>query len=149
MQCLSMIPIALLCALGACRTGLLPAKAIRTQLERRNQELIAHGERGDLAAAAAMHATDTVLVPPNGKILQGEAALRALAAPAGATVRDTRIETVQAGGTAELAYSVGTFEYTVDRDGASSSVTGPFVIVWTRDADGEWQVQVDMWNRSR
>lgn len=102
-----------------------------------------------MSAAVAMHAKDAVLIPPSARVLVGDAVQRALGNPAGATIRNTKIDAVQAGGNREIAYLVGTFEYEVVRGTDVSTITGPFVIVWTRDEDGEWQVQVDMWNLDR
>ena len=112
-------------------------------------ELIAHGEAGEMAAALAMHADDAVLIPPSANVLVGESVQRALGNPEGATIRSGNIDAVQAGGNSEVAYLVGRFEYEVVRGTDVSTVTGPFVIVWTRNEEGEWQVQVDMWNVDR
>ncbi len=45
-----------------------------------------------------------------------------------------------------MGYTIGTYELTVEQDGASMVTVGKYVTLWKKQADGSWKVVVDCFN---
>ena len=46
----------------------------------------------------------------------------------------------------DIGYTIGTFELTTEQDGTAMLTEGKYVVVWHKQADGSWKVQVDCFN---
>jgi ketosteroid isomerase-like protein len=109
-------------------------------------EFIKNANNGDAAAlTSGFYAADAVLLPPNGLIVRGAAAIEAFwAAFLGQGVADAVIETTEVSASGDLAYGIGTYSYAVPS--ASFTDTGKFLIVLQRQADGTWKTIADQFN---
>ncbi len=45
-----------------------------------------------------------------------------------------------------MGYTIGTYELTVEQDGAPMVTVGKYVTLWKKQADGSWKVVVDCFN---
>jgi ketosteroid isomerase-like protein len=45
-----------------------------------------------------------------------------------------------------MGYTIGTYELTVDQEGASMVIAGKYVTLWEKQTDGSWKVVVDCFN---
>jgi ketosteroid isomerase-like protein len=45
-----------------------------------------------------------------------------------------------------MGYTIGTYELTVEKDGAFMVTVGKYVTIWKKQADGAWKVVVDCFN---
>ena len=57
--------------------------------------------------------------------------------------RATSAQVAEAG---DMGYTIGTYELTVEQDGASMVTVGKYVTLWGKQADGSWKVVVDCFN---
>lgn len=48
--------------------------------------------------------------------------------------------------TADMGYTIGTYQLTVEQDGTPVVTIGKYVTLWEKQADGSWQVVVDCFN---
>lgn len=112
----------------------------------RNDSILVAVRRGDADAAARFYAPDGLLLPPDGSVVRGRAAIRSFwAAGAGFDSVATDLIAIEPDGA--LASHTGRYViWTTVGHGKSEATEGIFLIVWQRDADGEWRVQADMWN---
>ena len=57
--------------------------------------------------------------------------------------RATSAQVAEAG---DMGYTIGTYELTVEQDGASMVTVGKYVTLWKKQDDGSWKVVVDCFN---
>ncbi|MGE3526973.1 MAG: DUF4440 domain-containing protein [Gemmatimonadales bacterium] len=104
-------------------------------------------ERGDVETMARSYTSDGVIFPDRSEPLSGDALRRYWTLPAGRRVllhRMTPTEIVIEG---DLAYDYGVYEYRGENNGQAYQGRGKYVVVWRRDADGNWRMKLDIWNR--
>lgn len=101
----------------------------------------------DFAAFAAWYAEDAILLPPEGPLVQGRAAIQAWAA-AFPPFTDFTLQQVEVDGRADLAYVRGTYAMTIAVPGAPAPVQdrGKYIEIWRKQADGTWKIARDMFN---
>jgi len=97
----------------------------------------------DIDALVEIYASDSRILPPNGKMASGSAAVRAIFgsmidAGLGGTL--TSIEAVVSG---DIGYNVGV--YTLEADGEVVDV-GKYIETYRRGDDGQWRMSNDIYN---
>lgn len=105
----------------------------------------------DLDQFMSFVADDASMFPFDAPIATGKEAIRAVfselsSAPGFAVSWSaTGAEVARAG---DLGYTIGTFELTVnDAEGNPVTTVGKYVTVWKKQADGQWKVVADIFNR--
>ena len=105
----------------------------------------------DVDTVLSFFADDASVLPPNAPIVTGKEAIRARQSELHSGPRvaiswqTTRVEVSRSG---DLAYSHGTYEETVnDPEGNPVTTVGKYVTVWKKQADGQWKVVADIFNR--
>jgi len=97
----------------------------------------------DVDALVELYTSDARILPPNGKMKSGGAAVRAefgAMIDAGLSGELTSVETVVAG---DIGYNVGTYTF---RAGDDLADVGKFIETWRRDEDGQWRISNDIYN---
>jgi ketosteroid isomerase-like protein len=97
----------------------------------------------DIDALVDLYASDARLLPPNGKMKSGSAAVReefGAMIDAGLSAELTSIDAMVSG---DIGYNVGT--YTL-RAGADTVDVGKYMETWRRGDDGQWRYTNDIWN---
>ncbi len=62
-------------------------------------------------------------------------------------VRELTLETVDVEYLGDVAYEVGAYTLKIEPEGGQAATDkGKYVVVWKRQADGRWKLQVDIWN---
>lgn len=97
---------------------------------------------GDSAAVMAIYTDDARLMPPDAPILEGEAIGATLAGFLAGGATDFVLNTIHTYGIGDLAYSIGTADYTM----GGERHTVKYTEVLRRGADGKWRYQVDMFS---
>ncbi|SDK63229.1 Ketosteroid isomerase homolog [Catalinimonas alkaloidigena] len=123
-------------------------QAVADTLARRAAEFSRAYERGDLDAMLAVYTNDAVIFPHNMEAIRGKEALgKYWRLPDGRQIthHQSTSEGVEVQG--NLASDHGHYEIS-GRNGAQEwgPVHGKYVIVWRREADGQWRMHLDMWN---
>ena len=96
----------------------------------------------DTAAVFATYTADAKLMPPDAPILTGADGRAALAGLFGAGASDFALTTVEAYGTGDLAYAVGTASYKM----GGATHTAKYLEVFRKGADGKWRYVADMFS---
>ena len=101
-------------------------------------------------AVASFYATDAIAYPPNSPIAIGQPAARAVWASGFAdSTYSISWTTAHAGvsKSGDLGYTAGTYQESYrGPDGNPVTVTGKYLCVWAKQADGNWKATHDMWN---
>jgi uncharacterized protein (TIGR02246 family) len=104
---------------------------------------------GDAATAAAVFAEDALWLHPYAPAVEGRAAIRATYEPEpGVTVHDFTITSLAVDGYGDLAFDRGAYSETVVIEGVAEAitVTGKYVVIARKEADGSWRWTVAMVN---
>ncbi len=100
--------------------------------------------RGDPAAVAALHTEDVLELPPNASAVNGRQGVESSYKEFfDAGWKNLSISSVQFGSDGDLAYNVG--RYSVDGP-TDECITGNFVDIYKRQADGSWKIHVTISN---
>lgn len=142
-----------LIALCACAHTAGPRTAgedadVRAAIAAANAEFAQALVRGDARALAAVFAEDGEIIPAmEPGFVSGRAAIEAYQAKRLETRRyvDAVITTTEVGVSGDLAWETGTNRVTI-RQGESAplTVTGRYLAVWKREADGRWRIRAEL-----
>ena len=97
----------------------------------------------DIDAMVALYESNARLLPPNGEMISGSAAVRNIFGgmiDAGLSGELESVETVVSG---DIAYNIGT--YTL-MSGDTQVDIGKYMETWHRGDDGQWRYTNDMWS---
>ena len=104
----------------------------------------------DVEAYVGFLAEDALGLPPNAPMQRGKETIRKsvsemMASPGFAlSWQASKVEASRGG---DLAYSVGTYELTMnDPKGKPVTDRGKYMTVWKKQPDGQWKVVTDMYN---
>lgn len=104
----------------------------------------------ELNKCVSFYTDDASVLPFNAPIATGKDQIRnvwsQLMSNPGFSLRfgPTKIEVARS---ADLAYEIGTFELTLsDQTGKSAASRGKYVVVWKKQANGEWKAAADIFN---
>lgn len=104
----------------------------------------------DVERTLSFFTDDASMLYPNAPIATGKEAMRALLAREFAAPRSAlswRTSQIELSRRADLAYSRGTWEFTLtDPTGKPVTDRGKFVVVWKKQEDGKWKVVADIAN---
>lgn len=107
----------------------------------------------DLEKTLSYYAEDAAMFPPNMAVATGSEARRKVwtqlfAAPD--LVFSNAATKVEAARSGDLAYETGTFEESF-KDGSGKTVraVGKYVVVWKKQASGQWKAILDVFNTDR
>ncbi|SRR6266540_2845552 len=133
-----------------CTTSAADTKAIEQALRDLDAQWSAAAGAKDLEKTVAFYSEDAVVLPTNAPAATTKDAIRntwkdLLASP-GLTIswKTTKVEVARSG---DIAYTTGTYELTMN--GPTGKLVpdhGKYVEVWKKQADGKWNVAVDIWN---
>ncbi len=118
--------------------------SIEQAIKDTDEQFAAAFNRGDLAALAALHTEDVLELPPNASAVNGRQGVESTAKELyDAGWKNMSLSSVQIGSDGDLAYNTGTFS--VDTP-TGEGVTGKFVDIYKRQADGSWKIHVTISN---
>jgi uncharacterized protein (TIGR02246 family) len=107
----------------------------------------------DLEAILSFYTDDASLLPANAPMATGKDAMRTawsqlLATPGfGLSWQPTKAEVSRGG---DLGYTIGTYELTMTGPGGQPIIDrGKYVVVWKKQADGNWKAAADIFNSSQ
>jgi uncharacterized protein (TIGR02246 family) len=135
--------------LAACQAGVAPLteediaalNALRTTYA---EAVLA----GDCDADNALFAENGVRLPQDQPTLEGRAAIKAACEAEEATFQDFTLTLLEVDGYGDLAFDRGTWSQTIVAEGMEEplTLTGKYVAIARKQADGSWLLTVDMWN---
>lgn len=121
---------------------------VRAMLAAANRAFSAAYVAGDAAGVAALYTEDAMLIPP-GRTVRGRGAIqRYFTAPPGRRQLDHRLTTEEQWIDGATATEFGTWFSVTQREGVPPDTASErYLLVWKRERDGRWRMQVDMWHR--
>jgi ketosteroid isomerase-like protein len=104
----------------------------------------------DLEKTLSYYADDASMFPPNMPIATGAEARRKMwtemLAPADLVLSITTAK-VEVARSSDIAYETGTFEESFkDKKGKPVTIVGKYVVVWKKQANGQWKAVADIFN---
>jgi uncharacterized protein (TIGR02246 family) len=123
-------------------------KTVRDSIEATIKTLVESLNGGDAAGVAAHYTDDAALLPPDAARIDGREGIQGVwQGLIDADVRDIAMTTQEVDVFGEVANEVGTITATTpSKDGGRAQLAGKYVAVWTRGAEGTWQLHRDIWN---
>lgn len=97
----------------------------------------------DIDAIVDLYTSDARVMPPNGKMASGSAAVRAEFGAMIDAGLGGELNSVEAMVLGDVGYNVGTYTLQVGEDVVD---TGKYVEIWNRGDDGQWRIANDIWN---
>lgn len=144
--CLSLLSLALICAVPATDTE----SAIEQTIRDLDAQWSAAAGAKDLEKTISFYSQDALVLPTNAPAATTKDAIRntwkdLLASPGLAiSWKTTKVEVAKSG---EFAYTTGTYELTMnDASGNPINDRGKYVEVWKKQTGGTWKVVADIWN---
>ena len=105
---------------------------------------------GNLAGVVDGYTVDATLVPPDGEIVKGKQAIEEMYTKLlQMGMKDIAFTTIEVGGSGDTAYEIGKTKVRIQPEGQAAIIDSTkYLVIWKRQADGMWKVQVDIWNFS-
>ena len=122
---------------------------VRAQIEAVNKRFVDLFNKGDAEGFAKVYATDAMILPPNAEPIRGRDAITKFwRGGYDAGLRNVVLTTTEVSAMGNTAYEVGTAQLEMRKpDGSlAGKDTGKYIVVWKRDAGGNWQWYRDIWN---
>lgn len=118
--------------------------SVRAAVDEGNRKFCAAAGAKDYAAMAALYTDSAKVLPPDGPIITGKAAIEQFwrAAAAKLDLKSVVLSTVDLDVTGDTACEVGEADLTL----GSGAVKVKYVVVWRKGADGAWRLHRDIWN---
>lgn len=140
--------VCLIAVLAACRVAPPSlSEADRAGIRAVTDSFVAHARAHRDSAGATLYTENASVMPPNGGIVEGRAAIRAWLQQFPPVAEFTLTE-VEVDGRGDLAYVRGTYTLTMtDASGKPGAPDhGKYLEVRRRQTDGKWLIVVDIFN---
>jgi len=129
----------------ACRSApVAPLPAWQGELEARVRELEARYRAGNLLGVADLYADDGEIVDASGRRVRGRTELDAYWSGIEEPL-DWRLATHALRGSEHVAYQTGTSTLSLRQEGVPVTYVTDFLVVWRREPDGEWKIELDLY----
>jgi uncharacterized protein (TIGR02246 family) len=123
-----------------------PNAAVQKAIDAGNAAYIAAWERGDADAYAALFDEVGDIVRGSGAIVHGRTAVHDYQKKVFSQVSMTKgtITTTDLVVDGDTAYEIGKYEFSLKpASGSAEVVTGRYLTIWGRQADGSWKIKMD------
>ncbi len=114
----------------------------RADIENINKQMEMDIKKKDFASIIDMYADDASIVVPGGKKIQGRKAI-ADYWYSNSTAISLKSEILDLGGSGKVVYQLGKWTVTSVKDGIEKTVSTDIVIVWKRQQDYSYKIQLN------
>lgn len=142
--------VALIVAFASLAQGQNTSASTRKAIDENLKVFIEAFNKGDAAGVAAIYAMDAKLLPPNAKLVEGQANIQTFWGRAiSAGVKVVSLTTSDVTGTGDYAIDTGKYVTTMPAaSGGTTTDEGKFVVVWQRQGSS-WKIIRDIWNSDK
>ena len=118
----------------------------RTVLQQNVEDLVRFALAGDWEAYASLHTDDVTMMPANDDLFTGRETL--VEAYAGLTLSEFSAKLDYVDGCGDIAYGRGQASYTLSVADNPESVSESlkWVVIWRKQGDGRWLIELDIDN---
>ncbi len=105
---------------------------------------------GNLTGIVDAYTVDATMIPPGGEMVKGKQAIEEMYKKLlRMGMKDIVFTTFEVGGSGDIAYEIGKTKVSIQPEGqAAMTDSTKYLVIWKRQADDTWKVQVDIWNFS-
>lgn len=121
------------------------SKEVRTEMEQLNKQLENSILKKDFATIIDLYSDDATLIVPGGKKLQGRKEIADYWYKLNGT-KTLKSEILELGGNGKMVYQVGRWTITNVKDGVENTITTDVILVWKRQQDFEYKIQLNSSN---
>ena len=117
----------------------------RTEVERLNHDIEKAIEKKDMAAIVELYSDDATIIVPGGKKIQGRKAIADYWYKM-ADAKSLKSEIVELGGNSKMLYQIGRWTITKVENGVEKTITTDIVLVWKRENNYSYKIQLNSSN---
>jgi len=121
---------------------------LRTSIEAQNAKYVAAFNSQEAEKVALLHTENAIVMPPNHPAVKGREDIQSLIeADIEGGIRDLSLTTLSMVAADGVVSEVGKYSLNIQLEaGESIPDSGKYVVVWKRQPDGAWLLDVDIWN---
>ena len=142
------IALLLTTTIVGCQKNSLSENEMRKILNERNEALGRYFKAADADSLALMYADSAKLCPDGNDIVIGRDAIKKFWSQSmnGPQIVDMKTETVTVDGTRDVIYETGRTTLQLQSGDSVQTFRVKFANVWKLDKDGQYKLDVDIWN---
>lgn len=123
------------------------SKETRDEIVKLNQSIENAITKKALSDVPAMYVDDATILTPGGKKLHGRKEISAFWYDM-ANCREFKSEITELGGNGKMVYQVGKWTMTIEKDGKLTTYSTDVVMVWKRESNYDYKIQLQSLNNS-
>ncbi len=135
------------CAQLFAQNGSEISKETRDEIVKLNQSIENAITKKALSDVPAMYVDDATILTPGGKKLHGRKEISAFWYDM-VNCREFKSEITELGGNGKMVYQVGKWTMTIEKDGKLTTYTTDVVLVWKRESNYDYKIQLQSLNNS-
>lgn len=107
-------------------------------------------QEANVAGVIDVYTADATILPPGGEMVKGKQAIEEVYKNFFRIgMKDVAFTIIEVGGNGDTAYEIGKTKVRIQPEGQAAIIDSTkYLVIWKRQADDTWKVQVDIWNFS-
>ena len=143
------ITVLLLSFLNSCNSQLdSDFLTVKTAIDNQNRAYEDFYNNKQVQKLVELHTINATVMPPNSKMVKGrEEIMKMLNNEVQLGEQDIKFETLELTVANDLAYETGLYNLNVKpKKGKAFNDKGKYIVIWKKDSDGQWLMEIDIWN---
>ena len=143
------ITVLLLSFLNSCNNQLdSDFLTVKTAIDNQNRAYADFYNNKQVQKLVELHTINATVMPPNSKMVKGrEEIMKKLNNDVQIGEQDIKFETLELIVANDLAYETGLYNLNVKpKKGEPFNDKGKYIVIWKKDSDGQWLMEIDIWN---
>ena len=143
------ITVLLLSFLNSCNNQLdSDFLTVKTAIDNQNRAYADFYNNKQVQKLVELHTINATVMPPNSKMVKGrEEIMKKLNNDVQIGDQDIKFETLELIVANDLAYETGLYNLNVKpKKGEPFNDKGKYIVIWKKDSDGQWLMEIDIWN---
>ena len=143
------ITVLLLSFLNSCNNQLdSDFLTVKTVIDNQNRAYADFYNNKQVQKLVELHTINATVMPPNSKMVKGrEEIMKKLNNDVQIGEQNIKFETLELIVANDLAYETGLYNLNVKpKKGEPFNDKGKYIVIWKKDSDGQWLMEIDIWN---